>query len=239
MQRDEKMRGDDERSIDSPNHADRKPPQDLSQRTHRVLIGVLGMLLPVAVYLLAGLRPTNNVVEWKLLPSISAYYHTGAVAAFVGVLFALSLFLFTYRGYLGVATDRIVGAIGGAAAMGVALFPTRAPEGVANPQWWQDWMNDVHYVAACVFFIALILFAVWLFRKSDIPRRSDRPRAKRIRDDICLVCGVVMMLSIAWAVVALRSDQSIFWPESVAVVAFGVSWLVKSQIYEPMLERML
>ena len=76
-------------------------PQDLSHRFHRSLIGYLGILLPVLLYGLAGLRPTTDLPRWETLNSISAYYHTGAVAVFVGVLFALALFLLTYRGYKG------------------------------------------------------------------------------------------------------------------------------------------
>jgi hypothetical protein len=86
-------------------------PDDLSQRAHRRVIGVLGLVLPALLYLLAGMRPTDGLPRWDSLNSISAYYYTGAVGVFVGVLFALSLFLFTYRGYKGVKVDRIVGAM--------------------------------------------------------------------------------------------------------------------------------
>src|SRR5215471_6413943 len=74
-------------------------PRDLSYQTHRRLIGVLGFLLPILLYLVAGLRPTAPLPRWTLLDSVSAYYYTGAVAILVGVLFALSLFLFSYPGY--------------------------------------------------------------------------------------------------------------------------------------------
>jgi hypothetical protein len=47
------------------------------------------------------------------------------------VLFALSLFLFTYPGYQWV--DRFVGCVGGVAALFVALFPTTAPKGLCPP----------------------------------------------------------------------------------------------------------
>jgi uncharacterized membrane protein YhhN len=64
---------------------------------------------------------------WRLLPSISAYYYTGAVAFFVGTLVALALFLATHRRYKGEVADRVVGMVGGIAALGVALFPCAAP----------------------------------------------------------------------------------------------------------------
>lgn len=66
-------------------------PDDLSQRAHRRVIGYLGLCLPLFLHLLAGVRQTNGLARWVLLNSVSEYYYTGAVAIFVGVLFALSL----------------------------------------------------------------------------------------------------------------------------------------------------
>ena len=206
--------------------------QDLSQQAHRQLIGLLGLFLPVLLYLLAGLRPTDGLLPWRLLTSVSAYYYTGAVGIFTGVLFALSLFLFTYPGYKGIIADRLVGCLGGAAALGVALCPTAAPAALAEPSWWSPTLRVVHYVSAVLLFTAFILFSVWLFRKSNIPNRRDRPPAKRRRDDACLACGIVMIGSVLWAASALVTDAPIFWPESLAIGAFAISWLVKGEAHQ-------
>src|SRR4051812_11701224 len=136
-------------------------PEALSQRAHRRVIGVLGFFLPPLLYLIAGLRPTDGLSDWKLLSSVSEYYYTGAVAAFVGVVFALALFLITYRGYKGVSADRIVGGVGGVAALVVAFCPTEAPVASLAPTWWFKALGVVHYVAAVVFFVALIVFSLW------------------------------------------------------------------------------
>ena len=97
--------------------------RDLSQRAHRRLIGILGLLLPGLLYLLAGLLPTRGLPPWRFLTSMSAYYYTGSVGVFVGVLFALSLFLFTYQGYEGDKADRVLGRLGGAAALRSRFVP--------------------------------------------------------------------------------------------------------------------
>ena len=209
--------------------------RSLSQQSHRRLIGYLGLFLPALLYVIAGIRHTDRLADWVLLDSISAYYYTGAVAVFVGVLFALSLFLFTYPGYDGVSADRVVGRISGAAALGVTLFPTTAPMCVATLSWWSDWMRTTHYVSAVVLFVCFILFATWLFRKSNVPLRQDRPAAKRRRDDICLACGIVMIGAVIWIASTRFTKADIFWPESIAVVAFAVSWLVKGAAEEPIL----
>jgi Protein of unknown function (DUF998) len=207
------------------------PPDQLSLQAHRRIIGTLGLLMPLLIYLLAGVRPTVGLARWRPLWSVSAYYYSGAVGVFVGVLFALSLFLFSYQGYKGVKVDRVVGAVGGLAALVVALFPTAAPAGLPELAWWSQATGVIHYGAAAVLFLSFIVFAVWLFRKSDTPRRRDRPADKRRRDDICLVCGLVMIVCVLWTGIAKYEDAPIFVPESLAIVAFAVSWLVKGEAH--------
>jgi hypothetical protein len=211
-------------------------PESLSQQGHRRLIGILGLLLPILVYLLAGLLPTVGLPRWRALNSVSAYYYTGAVSVFVGVLFALALFLLTYPGYREVAADRVVGRVGGLAAIAVALFPTTAPAGLSAPSWWHPTMAVVHHVAAVVLFVSFILFAIWLFRKSNVPRRQDRPRDKRWRDDICLACGILMIVAVLWAASSMVTHAPIFLPESIAIGAFAVSWLTKGEAHKPVMQ---
>jgi hypothetical protein len=91
----------------------RDPPEALSLRAHRRIVGTIGFFLPALVYGFAAARPTAGLDRWQLLWSVSAYYYTGAVGVLVGALFALALFLFSYRGYKGVIADRIVGGVGG------------------------------------------------------------------------------------------------------------------------------
>jgi hypothetical protein len=204
-------------------------PRDLSQRAHRRLIGFLGLVLPLLLYSVAGLRPTTGLARWGLLPSVSAYYYTGAVGFFVGILFALSLFLLSYRGYEGEVADRVVGGVGGCAALGVALFPTAAPTGACEPSWWATSLRTVHYISAVVLFASFIAFATWLFRKSNIPRAKDRGPEKRWRNAIYLICGITMILAVLWSASSLITGAPIFWPETIAIVAFAVSWLVKGE----------
>ena len=211
-------------------------PASLSQQGHRRLIGILGLLLPLLFYLFAGLLPMAPLPRWATLNSLSAYYHTGAVGVFVGVLFALALFLLTYPAYREEVADRVVARVGGVAAMGVALFPSKAPDGVLPPSWWRPYMAVVHSVAAVVLFISFILFAIWLFRKSDLPRRLNRPLDKRRRDDICLACGIIMIVAVLWTASSMVTHARIFLPESIAIVAFAVSWLTKGEIHKPVMQ---
>ena len=110
---------------------------DLSSPAHRRLLGYIGLLLPPLLVVMVKLR--DGEALWQKLDSVSAYYYSGAVSAFVGMLVGMALFLFTYRGYRNDwhRWERAVGIIAGVAALGVAIFPTKAPMGVPALSWWQ------------------------------------------------------------------------------------------------------
>ena len=208
-----------------PNRGERS--DDISGHTHRQAIGYLGLALPILLVQLVRLRPNAPADQWSG-DSISAYYWTGVVSLFVGLLAALSIFLLTYRGYANESQkyDRGAAVIAGVAAALVALFPTMPPEGVALP-WWRNWISMTHAVAAITLFSMFAVFSLWLFRKSA---PGEQPSAdKKRRNAIYLLCGIGILVSMAWAVVARQSDRSIFWPESFALGFFAWSWLVKGQ----------
>jgi heme A synthase len=219
-------------------HARSDPPQldtsaaraayrsdDLSDHAHRQLIGYIGLVLPILLILIALVR--DGLEQWRRLESISAYYYTGAVAAFVGMLVALALFLFTYRGYKNTYhwADRAAALTAAVAALGVAFFPTAAPAGVIALSWWSPITCVLHHVFAVVLFTMFAVFALWLFRMTA---SGEQPAAdKRWRNHVYLVCGMVIVASMIWAGIAALARRPIFLPESVALVAFAVSWLVK------------
>jgi hypothetical protein len=158
-----KVRSDPAQSITSTAHPAYRP-DDRSDHAHRQLIGYIGLVLPLILIFMAVAR--DGVEKWRGLESISAYYYTGAVAAFVGMLVALALFLFTYRGYGNSCywADRAASAIAAIAALGVAIFPTAAPEGVETLSWWSPFTGILHYVFAVTLFAMFAVFALWLFR---------------------------------------------------------------------------
>ena len=203
-------------------------PDDISGRAHRQAIGYLGLALPIMLVQMVRLRPNAPSDNWSG-DSISAYYWTGAVPLFAGLLAALSLFLLTYRGYANESYkyDRAAAVIAGTAAAVVALFPTWPPSGVAPLPWWADWIGVTHIVAAVTLFSMFAIFSLWLFRKTAPGEQPSRD--KRLRNGIYLGCGLGIVASMVWAVVARRMGHSIFWPESFALIFFACSWLVKGQ----------
>lgn len=179
-------------------------PDDPSRHAHRQFIGVLGLVLPVLLWLVAGARPTAGLPRWERLDSVSAYYSTGAVAAFVGVLVALGVFLFTYRGSNNEyrSRDRVAAVVAGTAAVLVAFFPTWAPQHIPEPPWWTPRTGTIHSAAAVVLFSTFSFFALFLFRKSKAGASAELPRGKRLRNTIYLSCGIAMVECLAWAGIA-------------------------------------
>ena len=167
---------------------------DLSDNAHRQLIGYIGLVLPFLLILIAVLR--DGIERWRSLESISAYYYTGAVAAFVGMLVALALFLFTYRGYDNKynRADRWAAKTAAVAALVIAFFPTKEPVGMSALSWWTPTTGVLHHVAAIVLFTMFAIFALWLFR---LTADGEQPMAdKRRRNNLYLFCGIVIVMCI-------------------------------------------
>ena len=93
----------------------------------------------------------------------------------------------------------------------------------------------MHKVFAGLFFVMLIYFALKLFRKKD---PDQQPSAQKVhRNRIYLVCGITMIICLVLIAVnaalpkelhaRLKPYHPEFWLESIAVIAFGISWLIK------------
>ena len=208
-----------------------RQPDDLSGHAHRQLIGYAGLLLPFLLVIVAAARPTPGLEPWPPLGSVSAYYYTGAVAIFIGLLVALSLLLLTYRGYGNEyhRADRIAAVTGGVAAFFVAFFPAAPPAAVAAPAWWTPLTRTLHYVSATTLFLVFIVFSLWLFRKTGSGGVVTADKVRRNR--VYLVCGLVMAAAVLWAASSILTGAPIFVPESIALLAFAVSWLTKGQAH--------
>jgi len=199
----------------------------ISYLTLRRALGMLGLFLPVT--LVAG----NYFLSGRLIElSISAYYYTVMRDVFVGIMVAVGLFLFSYKGYE--LKDNLAGHLGCLCAIGVSWFPTSP---AFNPTAREEIIGMVHLGFAAVLFLTFAYFALALFTKTD-PNGVPTPRKKR-RNVIYYVCGVVILLCITGMLLigvfrsqiapAIEDYAPVFWLESIAVLAFGFSWLVKGE----------
>ncbi|HEY6503334.1 MAG TPA: hypothetical protein VIZ28_05110 [Chitinophagaceae bacterium] len=204
----------------------------VSYMTIRKAVGVLGMLLPVI--LVTGLFFFKNCAAVQ--PSISDYYYTRMSSFFTGTLCAVALFLFSYKGYD--KKDSFASNLAGAFALGVAFFPTSpnpdsSPCNIFNITG-DATVNIIHFISATLFFLALAYMSYFLFTKS-----SGHPtREKKMRNNVYKTCAVIIVLSIVgimlyFEVKALKDLLSgyniVFYLETIALWAFGFSWLTKGE----------
>jgi putative copper export protein len=197
-----------------------------SYLTLRKVIGLLGLALPFVLSFGAFV-----VFRQELQSSISYYYWTGMRDVFVGTLFAIGFFLLSYQGYE--RADNIAGNLACLFAVGVALFPTMQSDGAAGlPRF----LSIVHFVCAAAFFGTLIYFCLVLFTKTK--KRGRPTRQKVMRNRIYRGCGYLMAACILLTFVfflvqpvyaVLAPYSPVYWLEAIAIIAFGVSWLVKGE----------
>lgn len=204
-------------------------PDDLTGNGHRQLLGVLGIALPILVVIMAWLRPVGSVDPCKILPSISAYYHTGAEVVFIGVVVALGIFLITYEGFGNAdgRKDRRAARIAGAGALLLAVFPTEAEGGFRGPDWWWPWMGNLHLAGAATLFISFAYMSWFLFPLSTVPLTQEKVNRNRVHR----LSALAIVAGLLWAFVAgFVMHRSIFAPEWLMLWAFGISWLTKGKV---------
>jgi hypothetical protein len=184
-------------------------------RTHRLVVGLIAISLPLIVSLLSG----------ELLSSISASYYTQARDWLVGLLFVVSAFLLSYNGHT--QRQSVISKFAAIAAAGIAIFPTGCKTCEVSST------TVLHFVCAAVLFSSLAYFCLGPFRKKLLGKGGK----KLLRSRIYLVCGVTMiacMVGIAAGSLILPSDsiddwRIVYWGEAIALFAFGIAWFVSGK----------
>jgi hypothetical protein len=196
-----------------------KNDQVISYYALRILIGATGILLPLLLITGNFIAYNNFNIEF----SVSDYYDNSTAGdILVGVLFVLGFFLMAYKGYD--RTDSRAANLGCIFALGVALCPTTS----ANHT-----IHILHFVFAVLLFSVFIFFSIHLFRKTGPGRRTKQ---KDKRNKVYLVCGIIMILCIACIAIGMiwlgsisSAYHLVFWFESIALIAFGFSWVTKAE----------
>ena len=190
----------------------------------RMVVGWIGVLLPFVLSL-------GHFVIFKplaLQPSISDYYYTFMRNIFEGSLCTIGVVLAATYGYD--RTDAIAGRIAGLAAIGVAWFPCKNP---CTP----PWVYHAHVVFASSLLLTLAFFCLRQFPQSDLPpslrtaRKQQRNKLYYFFGWTIVACIVLSFLTrVNWNGSPLWY-RGLFWFESIAVVSFGIAWLIKSQSF--------
>ncbi len=197
-----------------------KNDQIISYYALRILIGATGVLLPLLLII-------GNLISFETLKiefSVSDYYDNGTAGdILVGILFVLGFFLMTYKGFD--KTDNRAANLGCVFALGVALCPTTSSN---------NFIHIMHFVFALLLFSTFIFFSIYLFRKSSTQKGVNKQKDKRNR--VYFICGLIMILCIVCIALGMLAFESaaekyhlVFWFESIALIAFGISWITKAE----------
>lgn len=195
----------------------------------RLGVGALGIALPFILVL--GDLPLSSD---KPIPrdSLSAYYFSGVRDYFVGVLVIVAIFLITYK-VVEKNLDNLLTLVAGFGALAVALFPT-GTSGKLTPlqeALGEKLVQTVHFVGATVFIGSLgvicYFFGVREGKREVRPNARHTPQFWRRFHWTCagVIAAAIAFLPFGRWVLDLRITLLV--SEVVAVVAFGVSWLMK------------
>lgn len=230
------------------------PPDDVKQRpaspaaqryvrsyvSMRFGVGLLGVSLPPVLVFVEPI-----LFDGQPFPrgSLSAYYYSGMRETFVGVLWAIGVFLVLYKA-ADFSRESRLSTYAGLAVIFVALFPTGRPGAGVPFTPLQDLVGEttverVHFGAAAVF-IALLAPITYYFGR-DEGKREDRPSQRsrfwRTFHWTCTGLIVAALALAAFAGITSEPDKGLLIAEWLAVWAFGASWLMKGAELDILLGR--
>lgn len=227
---------------ETPNTPD-TDPHVLSYHRVRQALGAVALLLPLSL-ILGGVG-----VEGGLRDSLSNYFFSPLREVFVGALWAIGVFLMSYKGYARRSderfSDQVLARISGLSALMVSVFPSLEdcpvkteicvlPERTVTqilvhtgPSAW------VHNMSAVVFFLCLVVFCLVQF-----PKTSDLARRRIYRACGYGILATLVLITSAFLAARLGGDAAadfvsrhnlIFWGEALGVWIFALAWLTKGK----------
>jgi hypothetical protein len=231
----------------------------------RKSIGFLGILLPWACWGINTLFNKLDLIhneKWAFLnpkafyetsgllkESISHFYYTYAGPLFTGILITVAVFLFSYKGYddkgkkqkISWITDRWVTLSMGIAALGIVVFPTTLENPTTDNLYIfgaQPMAGRIHLFFAAVFFLLMVVLCLVNFRRQS----EEKDFGKDKYDLVFRLCGYSMLICIAAIALNFKFEWVMdgnftFWMEAIALQIFGIAWLVKGRILNPIMDK--
>jgi hypothetical protein len=102
-----------------------------------------------------------------------------------------------------------------------------------SPNWGTTAERVIHFSCATALLLTLAYFALFLFTKSSgspTPQKLTRNAIYRACGIDVVVCiGLIAVYYLAFEGTAISQLQPVFWLESLALWAFGISWFVKGE----------
>ena len=193
----------------------------------RNFIGILGMILPwislVGAILVARAKGIPDDF-WETLSISATYYVTPPL---VGILTTAAVVLMCYKGYNW--KDNLVTTLSGIFGAMIVIFPCKCPVAGELVGFFQLPVNIshiIHCTSAVLFFILLSINSMFLFTLG-----GNETRNKKIKNIIFRVCAVGMICALVLMPLPIKFFAKTFIIEAIALTFFGVSWLVKGEIF--------
>jgi len=209
-------------------------PRLSTNKANRVIIGILGIALPFLLPIFQG----------EILNSISHYYYSRSAFFFHIVLFGFGLFLVSYRGYEKknngeYISDNVITSFAGVMALIVVVVPTACELSgsvdelkycenlqltlVGHPTY--NSLSLIHFISA-----GLFLFLMGLMSLKFTMGKSHLSWLYYTAAFVIFLCLILLIISHLFKIKLF--DKSTFILESIAVLFFGIGWLVKSKWWE-------
>ncbi|MFV0607262.1 MAG: hypothetical protein ACK5NK_15635 [Niabella sp.] len=212
-----------------------------NQNTLRKVVGILGMLLPFLVWLFVYIDSGYS----NPMDSLSHYYFTRAGSIFCIAISLLAVFLMIYKGKDPI--DFYLSFTAGLSAFCVVLFPTDSITNICcdtDKKYVVTILKEsgfrvgFHYTAAGIFLLCLAFMSLFLFTRSN-KKLAFRTKNKLKRNLLYRTCGITMLLCMLVIFLGgftklipeeiYNKNNITFWMETLAIEAFGISWLVKGE----------
>ena len=206
------------------------PALRFDQKRLASIVGYVAIGMPVVLGL-------GGVLLGSVRQSLSGFYYEPFLLGdiFVGCLVFIGTVMLAYKGW-----NRKVGhlaSLAGISAYAVALFPAGGwITGESDNRLFAAQAHIAHGVGALCLFLILAWFCFAIFTKVE-PHQRDSHGAllpnKRRRNRIYQATGTLLLAAIVAITIGdvFYPDWSVrnrltYWAETVALVAFGISWIV-------------
>ena len=198
----------------------------------RIGIAVIALCFPFILWV------GGTIQQIGIQDSMSAYYHAtndgrSMRDLFVGILFAIGVFLYLYKGYS--TKENVLLNMAGIFAIGIALFPMEWGCGDECKK------VSVHGVSAISLFVSIALVSIFCASDTLHYLKNEKLEARFRRGYYTLgVCMVLSPLAAFLLAVVFRKLQGYtFIAEATGIAVFAIYWAVKSlELSKSKIERM-
>lgn len=218
-------------------------PADFSYLGLRETIGWVGIVMPIAVWIIGGIQGLDP----SIYDTVSAHYYSWARDLFVGSMALIGALIYFYRAPNKI--DTLVAKSTGIAGILIGIMPM-TPKTAMNTNNDYTLIENLHFYPVTLFFLGGIYLVLFSFKRISAAQASKitlaNPTAqdlrniakKNLRNQIYLVCGTIMILGGIVLGLANILDQYFVWwngwryyPETAMIVFFAIAWLIKGQTF--------